>query len=174
MRVPDPQAMTEACNNAIARSECAAVHERLLRERPHDLGPAVRARAQVGFGISAVDYLKARRRQRRLTRKFVADVFARVDLLVTPTIPEPAPALADVKAGSVEEVVARMGRFSRLTRPFNTLGLPALSVPCGFAPDGRPYGLQVVGRAFDETTVLRLGHAYEQAAGWHHRRPPLD
>lgn len=174
VRVPDPQAMTDACNNAIVRSEAAVVHERLLRERPHDLGPAVRARAEVGFGISAVDYLKARRLQRRLTREFVADVFARVDLLVTPTIPEPAPALADVKAGGVEDVVRRMGRFSRLTRPFNTLGLPALSVPCGFAPDGRPCGLQIVGRAFDEATVLRLGHAYEQAAGWHRRRPPLE
>jgi aspartyl-tRNA(Asn)/glutamyl-tRNA(Gln) amidotransferase subunit A len=66
-----------------------------------------------------------------------------------------------------------MGRFSRLTRPFNALGLPALSVPCGFSADGRPLAFQIVGRPFDEASVLRLGHAYEQSAGHVRRRPPL-
>ena len=61
-----------------------------------------------------------------------------------------------------------MGHFSRLTRPWNALGLPALSVPCGFA-DGRPLGLQMIGRPFDEATLFRTGHAYEQAAGWWRR-----
>ena len=105
--------------------------------------------------------------------RFVAEVFAETDALLAPVIPEPAPALDAVKAGTVEEVVARMGRFSRLTRPFNGLGLPALSVPCGFSPGGRPLALQVVGRPFDEATVLRLGHAYERATDWVARRPPL-
>ena len=66
-----------------------------------------------------------------------------------------------------------MGRFSRLTRPFNGLGLPALSVPCGFSGDGRPLAVQIVGRPFDEATVLRLGHAYERATDWGARRPAL-
>ena len=66
-----------------------------------------------------------------------------------------------------------MGRFSRLTRPFNALGLPVLSVPCGAAPDGRPLAMQLVGRPVDEATLLRLGHAYESATAWHRRRPPL-
>jgi Asp-tRNA(Asn)/Glu-tRNA(Gln) amidotransferase A subunit family amidase len=103
----------------------------------------------------------------------VDEVLSRVDLLVAPTIPEPPPALAAVKAGSPDEIVRRMNRFSRLTRPWNALGLPVLSVPCGFAPDGRPLGLQLVGRPFDEATVLRAGHAYEQAAGWWRQSPPL-
>jgi Asp-tRNA(Asn)/Glu-tRNA(Gln) amidotransferase A subunit family amidase len=103
----------------------------------------------------------------------VDEVFAQVDVVATPTIPEPAPALAAAKAGAAEEIVRRMNRFSRLTRPFNALGLPALSVPCGFSGDGRPIGLQLVGRPFDEATVLRAGHAYEQAAGWWRQRPPL-
>ena len=90
-----------------------------------------------------------------------------------PTIPEPAPALAHVKAGATADVIARMGRFSRLTRPFNALGLPALSLPCGAAPDGRPLAMQLVGRPFDEATLLRLGHAYERATAWHGRRPAL-
>ena len=78
-----------------------------------------------------------------------------------------------MKAGSVDEVVARMGRFSRLTRPFNTLGLPALTVACGFSVDRRPLAMQIVGRAFDEATTLRLGHAYQLATAWHQETPAL-
>jgi aspartyl-tRNA(Asn)/glutamyl-tRNA(Gln) amidotransferase subunit A len=59
------------------------------------------------------------------------------------------------------------------TAPFNIAGLPALSLPCGFTSGGMPIGLQIVGRPFDEATVLRVGHAYEQATDWHRRRPHL-
>jgi aspartyl-tRNA(Asn)/glutamyl-tRNA(Gln) amidotransferase subunit A len=171
--VPDPRILHGLCN-VIARSESAVIHERLVRERPHELQPAVRARLEVGFHLSAHDYLQALRARARLTRQFIAGVFAEVDALVVPVIPEPAPALAEAKAGSVDEFVRRMGRFSRLTRPFNGLGLPALSVPCGFSSDGRPLALQIVGRPFDEETVLRLGHAYQGATDWHTRRPALE
>ena len=61
--------------------------------------------------------------------------------------------------------------LARLTRPFNLTGTPALSVPCGFTAGGLPIGLQIAGRAFDEATVLRVGHAYEQAARFPVRRP---
>jgi aspartyl-tRNA(Asn)/glutamyl-tRNA(Gln) amidotransferase subunit A len=170
--VPDAALLNDLAN-AIARCESAAVHARIARESPHLLQPAVRARLAVGFHVSAHDYLQATRLRARAARTFVDDVFSRRDVLVVPTIPEPAPALAAVKAGPPEEIVHRMGRFARLTRPWNALGLPALSVPCGFAADGRPLGLQLVGRPFDEATVLRAGHAYEQAAGWWRRHPPL-
>jgi Asp-tRNA(Asn)/Glu-tRNA(Gln) amidotransferase A subunit family amidase len=60
----------------------------------------------------------------------------------------------------------------RNTRPWNGLGLPAISVPCGFTQDGLPIGLQIIGAAGDETRVLALAHAYEQATDWHERRPP--
>jgi aspartyl-tRNA(Asn)/glutamyl-tRNA(Gln) amidotransferase subunit A len=171
--VPDPGILVDV-SNVIARSEGAAVHGRILREQPHALQPAVRTRLEIGLHVSAVDYLQATRLRARLTRTFLREVLAGVDVLVMPTIPEPAPALDAVKAGPTDEVVRRMGRFSRLTRPWNGLGLPALSVPCGFSAAGLPVGLQVVGRPFDEATVLRVGHAYEQAAGWWRRRPALD
>ena len=170
--LPDPALLNDVAN-VIARCESAAVHTRMVRESPHTLQPAVRARLEIGLHVSAHDYLQATRLRARAARTFVEDVFARVDVLVAPTIPEPAPALSAVKAGSTDEIVRRMGRFSRLTRPWNALGLPALSVPCGFSPDGRPLGLQLIGRPFDEATLLRAGHAYEQAAGWWRRRPPL-
>jgi aspartyl-tRNA(Asn)/glutamyl-tRNA(Gln) amidotransferase subunit A len=172
IRVPDPRTLTDI-GNVISRSESAVLHERLARDRPHELQPAVRARLEIGFHISAHDYLQALRLRSRLAREFIAEVFAEVDALLAPVIPEPAPALETAKSGSVDDVVARMGRFSRLTRPFNTLGLPALAVPCGFSGDGRPLALQIVGRAFDEAMILRLGHAYQTATSWHHEGPQL-
>jgi aspartyl-tRNA(Asn)/glutamyl-tRNA(Gln) amidotransferase subunit A len=161
VRLPDPQPLVDV-SNVISRSESATIHSRVLRDRPHELQAAVRARLDTGFHISAHDYLQALRLRGRLTRAFVREVFGEVDLLVLPVIPEPAPALEAVKAGTADEIVARMGRFSRLTRPFNGLGLPALALPCGAASDGRPLALQIVGRPFDEATVLRLGHAYQR------------
>jgi aspartyl-tRNA(Asn)/glutamyl-tRNA(Gln) amidotransferase subunit A len=168
--VPDPAPLLDVAH-LIARAESAAIHTRLIRERPHELQPAVRARLEVGLRVTAHDYLQALRLRARYAREFIAEVFAVVDALLAPVIPEPAPALDAVKAGTPDEVVARMGRFSRLTRPFNGLGLPALAVPCGFSADGRPLAVQIVGRPFDEATTLRLGFAYEQAAGWTARRP---
>ena len=61
----------------------------------------------------------------------------------------------------------------RYTMPFDILGLPAVSVPCGFSEDRFPIGLQLVGRAFDEATVLRVAHLYEQSTDWHTMRPPV-
>jgi aspartyl-tRNA(Asn)/glutamyl-tRNA(Gln) amidotransferase subunit A len=173
MRVPDPEAMSDVCN-VIARCESAATHTRLVRERPEEIQPVVRARLELGFQIAAHDYLQALRLRARLTRVFVHEVFAEADVLVAPVIPEPAPPIARVIEGSPEIVAERQGRFSRLTRPFNGLGLPALALPCGFSDRGLPLALQIVGRPFDEATVLRAGHAYEQAAGWHQRRPALE
>jgi aspartyl-tRNA(Asn)/glutamyl-tRNA(Gln) amidotransferase subunit A len=170
--LPDPRLLVDVCN-VIARSESATVHARLVRERPHEVQPAVRLRLETGFNISAHDYLQALRLRARITRDFVREVFGEVDTLVVPVIPEPAPALETATAGPADEVVARMGRFSRFTRPFNGLGLPALALPCGFSADGRPLALQIVGRPFDEATVLRVGHAYQQATAWHRERPRL-
>jgi aspartyl-tRNA(Asn)/glutamyl-tRNA(Gln) amidotransferase subunit A len=173
VRVPDPEIMNDVAN-IISRCESAAVHARLVRERPEEVQPVVRARLELGFRIAAYDYIQALRLRARLTRVFVRDVFAEADLLAAPVIPEPAPLLERVIEGAPEVVAQRQGRFSRLTRPFNGLGLPALALPCGWSADGLPLAFQVVGRPFDEATVLRAGHAYEQAAGWHRRRPALD
>jgi aspartyl-tRNA(Asn)/glutamyl-tRNA(Gln) amidotransferase subunit A len=86
--------------------------------------------------------------------------------LVMPTSPVPATPIAD---SPPEHAMLR----PRNTMPFNVLGLPAISVPCGFTGDGLPVGLQIVGKAFDEAGVLRVAQAYEQATDWHRRRPPL-
>ena len=172
IRIPDPQHMTDVAM-LIARAESAALHADMLRNRPETLQPTVRGRLEVGLGVAAYDYLQALRLRAKLTRAFIREVFDEIDVLLTPVIPEPAPALAPLKATPVEEFNIRSGRFSRLTRPFNGYGLPALSVPCGFTMEGLPLSFQAVGRPFDEGLLLRLGHAYQEAAGWHLRRPRL-
>jgi aspartyl-tRNA(Asn)/glutamyl-tRNA(Gln) amidotransferase subunit A len=173
LRVPDPQT-TSDITNLISRAEASTIHARLLRERPHEIQPVVRARLELGTRIPAYDYLQALRLRARLARAFITEVFAQVDVLVAPVIPEPAPPLDHATEGPVHELVARQGRFSRLTRPFNGLGLPALSVPCGFSSAGLPLAFQIVGRPFDERTVLRLGDAYQHATDWHTQRPALS
>jgi aspartyl-tRNA(Asn)/glutamyl-tRNA(Gln) amidotransferase subunit A len=172
VRVPDPAVLVDT-TGLVSRAESATIHAGIVRERPHELGAAVRARLELGLQVAAHDYLQASRLRVRLTTAFVDDVLGRVDAIVVPTTPEPAPRYADVTAGSTDDVVARMGRFSRLTRPFNGLGLPAVSLPCGFSRLGLPIGLQVIGRPFDEATALAVARAYEQASDWVSRRPPL-
>jgi len=173
IRLPDPTAMMDV-SMLITRAEASTVHARVFRERPQDLQPMVRIRLQMGTGISAYDYLQALRLRAKLTRAFVGEVFAKVDVLLTPVIPEPQPALADLKSATAEAFNTRAGRFSRLTRPFNGLGLPAISVPCGFTAAGLPLGFQAVARPFDESLLLKLAHTYQEAAGSHRRRPALD
>ena len=90
---------------------------------------------------------------------------ASLDLLITPTVPGPPVVIvpgADPTAGNI-----------RNTSPFDVLGLPALSVPCGFTTSGLPIGVQIVGAPFAESAVLALAHAYEQATEWHRRSPAL-
>src|SRR5262249_45193449 len=171
--VPDPVPLAEA-TGVVSRAESVTIHERLLRERPPEIQPVVRARLEFGAHIAAHQYLQALRARGRLAQEFLRAVFSHVDLLIAPTIPEPAPEIVAVTTGAVDDIIKKMGRFSRLTRPFNGLGLPALSLPCGFSSRGLPMALSIIGRPFDEATVLRAGQAYEQTAGWVSRRPALD
>jgi aspartyl-tRNA(Asn)/glutamyl-tRNA(Gln) amidotransferase subunit A len=172
-RMPDLQIMNDVCN-IISRCEGVAVHSRVHRERPEQLQPVIRARLDLGSRISAHDYIQALRLRARLTRAFIREFFAEADVLVAPVIPRPAPPLTDATEGAAEEIAARHGKFARLTRPFNGLGLPALAVPCGLSRTGLPLSFQIVGRPFDEATVLRVGYAYEESTGFTRQRPPLD
>ena len=171
VELPEAELLSDI-SNVVARSESAAIHRRVAQERPEDLQLSVRTRLLVGYGISAVDYLQAQRLRAKLTRDVVRRVFGQVDVLIAPVIPTPAPLLEEAKAGDGEAIAARMGRFARLTRPFNALGLPAMSVPAGFSSEGLPLAFQIVGRPFAEALVLRVGRAYEAATDWHTRRPP--
>ena len=95
--------------------------------------------------------------------------FRNVDAVLTPTVPFPAPTIQDES----HPETSRGLDLIRLTCPFNLTGLPAITVPCGFSKSGLPIGLQIVGRPFDEVSVLRIAHSYERETPWHERRPGI-
>ena len=99
-------------------------------------------------------------------RRLVDEVLTRVDLIATPTLGAGAPAVDGLDFASVLMLPV-------FTPAWNALGLPALSVPCGFTDAGLPLGLQLAGRALDEATVLRAGDAYQQVTDWHTHLPPM-
>ncbi len=152
---------------AVAAPEAAAFHRQNLEERPDDFSDQVRLRLQAGLEMRAVDYLKGRDFQRQLSDE-MGHLYTQIDVLVTPTTAFTATRIEDELSAS-----GRESFFHRFTCPFNLTGQPAISLPCGFDGRGLPVGLQIIGRAFAEETVLRTAHAYEQATDWHLRRPPL-
>jgi aspartyl-tRNA(Asn)/glutamyl-tRNA(Gln) amidotransferase subunit A len=150
---------------AIMLSEAFAYHERDLRERPGLYGEVLREKLLAGALVTASEYAQAQRLRARLARD-MAVVLRTVDVLATPTVRATATPFSAVLDPDFP--------FPRTNMPpFNMTGLPALAVPCGFAANGLPLSLQIAGRPFDEATVLRVGHAYEQATDWHRRRPPV-
>jgi aspartyl-tRNA(Asn)/glutamyl-tRNA(Gln) amidotransferase subunit A len=127
--------------------------------------PVTLQRILGGAAIAAPAYIESRR-QMAIARNRASDIFTNVDVLVTPTTMTMPPRIADAVAEPPSE-----GRLIRNTFPFDSLGLPAISVPCGFSRNGLPIGLQITGPRLAEARVLALAHAYEQATDWHRRRP---
>jgi aspartyl-tRNA(Asn)/glutamyl-tRNA(Gln) amidotransferase subunit A len=161
-----------AASFAIMRAEATAYHEPYLRTRPGDYGADVRGRLMTGQFLPATQYLKGQR-ARQVLRAEVDAVLARVQALLAPAAPLAAPPL-DMREVAVEGVTQDVRLWiTRYTAPFNVTGHPVLAVPCGLTTGGLPIGLQVIGRHFDEGTVLRIGRAVEAQDPLGGRRPPL-
>lgn len=161
-----------AIASTIQMAEATAYHSRLVRSHGSRIYPPVRLRLEAGFFISATDYIQAQRARTLFYRQSL-DLMKKVDLLAGPTVPVTAFEIGatEMKMGSSHVQVIPL--LTQYTRPFNLNGFPAITVPCGFSDEGLPIGLQLAGRPFDEETVLRAAHAYEQATDWHRRKPPL-
>jgi aspartyl-tRNA(Asn)/glutamyl-tRNA(Gln) amidotransferase subunit A len=149
--------------------ESFAYHAEHIARTPELYQAETLRRIRSGENISATEYI-LRRRELDFERRRVHDFFADVDLLVTPTMPIPAPAIADLKKDPDALRPAELNLL-RNTRPFNVWGLPTISVPCGFTQSGLPIGLQIAGPHWREDLVLRLAHAYESVTEWHKQRP---
>ena len=161
-----------AISTTMLMSEASAALRDLLRTDGDKLYEPVRLRLEAGLFISAADYLRAQQGRAafdRAARRLLEDV----DLLAGPTEPVTAPPLLQQQVLAGEQEIGTVAALTQYTRPYNITGFPAISVPCGFSSGNMPIGLQLAGRPFDEETVLRAAHAYEQSTHWHTRRPPL-
>jgi aspartyl-tRNA(Asn)/glutamyl-tRNA(Gln) amidotransferase subunit A len=158
----------------VSRVEAAAIHADWMRADPQAYGQHISGRMYPGYAIPAPLYVESLARRGPVLRAFAAGVFDRVDALVTPTIKTCLPTLdeTDIDHGP-PGTEHRFMAVSSLTRPFNYLGLPAVSAPCGFDPNGCPIGMQIVGRPFAEGRVLRIADAYQRDTDWHLRRPAM-
>jgi aspartyl-tRNA(Asn)/glutamyl-tRNA(Gln) amidotransferase subunit A len=159
----------------ITLAEASSTQDETLRARPGDYGDDLRVAFEVGELISARQYLRALR-VRPVVQRELGAALREVDVLVCPTVSILPPPIGapTVRVGDEElDVGNGMLLLARLTRPFSMAGVPAVAVPCGFAQEGLPISLQIIGRPWDEATILRVGHAYEAATTWHQRRPPL-
>ena len=144
-------------------TELHAYHAETLRDRPERYGEALRARVALGALFTAEDLWRAQRLRARLARE-AAEALRRFDAFVFPGWPAPAARFAHPQ--SLEMPQAKRYHFA-----WNVLGLPAAVVPCGFSSEGLPVSLQIVGRPFEDATVLRIARAFERATDWHTRRP---
>jgi aspartyl-tRNA(Asn)/glutamyl-tRNA(Gln) amidotransferase subunit A len=149
------------------------MHRPWMEKTPELYANQVRTRMEAGFFIPATQYIDALRLRTHFVKEFLATALAGVDAIVLPAIPFPIPTLeeTDTEQQGGPAVLKMVASFTGLTRPFNTLGVPALSLPCGFDTNGAPIGLQLVGRPFDEALLYRIGHAYQGASEFHTRVP---
>ncbi|MHB0870480.1 MAG: amidase [Chloroflexota bacterium] len=169
--VPEVESAIGA-STAILFAEVTAYHQENMRTRRQDFGPDVRARLEQGSLIAATDYVNGQRVRRMLIDRFRA-LMKRYDAIVCPTEPATAPRLDQETVQYEGFAEPRPATATRHTRLFNLTSQPAASVPCGFAPNGLPIGLQIATAPFDEATALRIAHAYQMATEWHLRIPSV-
>ncbi len=163
---------TTDIGNTIHRCEAASLHWELTRARGPEIHPTVRGMLEAGTFVSAPDYMLAQRARTAFTRQCL-DLLREVDLLAGPMEPVTAHRIGETEVRVGDTVMGSSPALTLYTRPFNLTGFPAITVPCGAGDGDMPIGLQLAGRPFDEETVLRAAHAYEQATEWHLRRPPI-
>jgi aspartyl-tRNA(Asn)/glutamyl-tRNA(Gln) amidotransferase subunit A len=156
----------------ITWAEVGALHSQTFPRYRDAYAPATRARLDSALLSHGADHVNALRFQGRALREFLRDVLSIVDVVLHPTTEGPPALLKDVERDDNQGIVSRSLDSLRINRPFNLLGLPAMSVPMGFDDSGLPMGLHLVSRPWDESTLLRCGAAYQQATDWHLRLPP--
>ena len=151
-------------DTVVLRAEAFAHHFEDIKKNAEQYQPETLRRIRSAEDISATVYIQARRRMEEHRRE-VRKVFQSVDLLITPTTTVPPFTIAELLADT-RTLRSKETLMLRNTRPFNILGLPTISVPCGFTRTGLPIGMQITGAPWAEGDVLRLAHAYEQRTNW--------
>jgi len=140
--------------------ECYAIHSKYFNESPELYRPLMQSRLKLASTIDTLTYVQARHELDRV-RRSIEDVFARVDLLLTPTTPVPPITIEEALSNPMLPPSAEV--WLKNTRPFNAFGIPAISVPCGFTKAGLPIGLQIAGPRFGEAMLLAFAQRFERA-----------
>ena len=162
-----------AISKSITDFEGSAVHYQGIRNRAGEYDHNTRVRILTGILTPAQVYYKAQK-LRALLRQQILDMLQRVDVLVLPTSNIPAPMIPQAPGiNSKDAAAGRISGVRSFTGAFNLASTPAIAVPCGFTSETLPISLQIAGRPFDEATVMKVAHSYEQATTWHTRRPPI-
>ncbi|GAC1507284.1 MAG: Asp-tRNA(Asn)/Glu-tRNA(Gln) amidotransferase GatCAB subunit A [Terriglobales bacterium] len=156
-------------DRTLQTGEAYVYHSQFVTKNAELYQPETIRRILTGKNIGAVEIQKLRGDLEQ-TRLEIRAVFEKLDLLVTPATPIPAPMIAEL-TDQPELLRPREMVLLRNTRPINVWGLPAISIPCGFTARGLPIGMQIIGRHWEESLVLQLALAFEQATNWHKRRP---
>jgi aspartyl-tRNA(Asn)/glutamyl-tRNA(Gln) amidotransferase subunit A len=160
---------------ACADAEGTGAHLQWLRSRPADYDQGTRRRL-VTASLLPTAYHQIATRARAALRREVMGALRDHDLLLAPTGHRAAPTIAENTSPvrSREDAAGKFFTRRAYSAPAALAGVPAVAVPCGFDSTGLPLSLQIMGRPFEDDTVLRAAHAYERATEWHRRRPPLD
>jgi aspartyl-tRNA(Asn)/glutamyl-tRNA(Gln) amidotransferase subunit A len=164
--------LVPAAATAIVGSEAVAYHAPWLRTRAAEYDPEVARRLRLGAFVGGARYVRAQQ-VRGLVREEIDGALARRDVLLAPATPIVAPGVGEHQAVLGDGPADVRGALVRFMRPFNLSGHPACAVPCGFTEGGLPIGMQIVGRPFDEATVLRVADAFQRLTDFHARRPVL-
>jgi aspartyl-tRNA(Asn)/glutamyl-tRNA(Gln) amidotransferase subunit A len=154
------------------RAQAKDLTETYMLSREEGFGPEVKRRIMLGTYVLSAGYYEAyylkAQKVRTLIKKDFDEAFNKCDAIITPTAPTTA-----FKIGEKTQDPLQMYLSDIYTISVNLAGVPALSLPCGFDSHGLPIGMQIIGKRFDESTILNIAYAYEQQSDWHKRKPRL-
>ena len=166
-------AQSAAISTAVIYTDAASVHRQGIEDHLKEYDHNIQVRLLAGSVLPAQAHQKAVR-LRHLLRQHILEALETVDVLVMPSSSAPATPLPEsAGVSSKKEFLEMLGGRRSFTAPFNLASVPALSINCGFTEASLPVGLQIAGRPFEEATLFRAAHAYEQATDWNTRRPPV-
>ncbi|WP_110926637.1 amidase [Bacillus massiliglaciei] len=153
-------------------AEASAIHHNNLKTRPEDFGKDVRLSLELGELPSAVEYVQAQQIRYQMKNEF-QEIFKTVDTIVAPTLPFTAPYIGQEISMLNNQQLSTADELVRLQSPANLTGFPSISVPCGFS-ENMPAGIQFIGNAFDEQTILKAAYAFERTNPTQHKKPELE
>ena len=171
-RVPDLSPLFRL-GDVISKSEAATIHRKWMQHQPNDYASHTAVRVEAGLHIPATRYIEALTLRARYLKTFHETALAKADMLHTPTISMPVPTIEETAFQGTQSVAPMVAELTKFTRPINYLGLPSLTVPCGFTEGNLPVAFQLVGAPLSEASLFAVGAAYQCATDWHRTVPPL-